>query len=97
MSPTPQAQRPLVQSFFDPATSTFTHFRSGPSEEASDRVTSFAEDHGGMLWIGTSGGLKRFERGSETFVHLLSEPGNPRSLSSDEINVLHVDAAGTFH
>lgn len=25
MSPTPQAQRPLVRSFFDPATSTFTH------------------------------------------------------------------------
>ncbi len=74
----------------------FTHFRSGPSEGASNRVTSFAEDHAGMLWIGTSGGLKRFDRSSGTFAHFLSEPGNPRSLSSDEINVLHVDAAGTL-
>ena len=80
----------------DRATGTFTHFRSGSSNEASDRVTSFAEDHAGRLWIGTSGGLKRFARASGTFTHLTREPGNPESLSSDEINVLHVDAAGTL-
>ncbi len=77
----------------------FTHFRAGlPAEThlTGDRVTSFAEDHSGMLWIGTSTGLSRFDRSSGTFFQFRSRPGRPGSLSSDEINALHVDSAGSL-
>ena len=80
----------------------FRHFRAGRaapgasdvSSAGRDRVTSFAEDRAGNLWIGTSAGLGRFDRVTETLYHYPSQPGRPGSLSSDEINVLHVDAGG---
>ncbi len=81
------------------ARGSFTHFRSGQPTETSltdDRVTSFAEDHSGMLWIGTSAGLNRLDRSTGVFNHFRHLPGRPRSLANDEINALHVDTAGTL-
>ena len=52
------------------------------------------EDRAGELWIGTDGGLNRFLREQEAFLHYRHEPNNPDSLSHNRILCMHEDQAG---
>jgi PAS domain S-box-containing protein len=38
-----------------------------------------------ILWVGTSGGLDRFEPETETFTHFRHDPESPNSLSNNEV------------
>lgn len=53
-------------------------------------VTSFAQDRFGHIWIGTLGGLNKYN-GYE-FEHFYNEPGDPASLSSDFVFTLHYES-----
>jgi ligand-binding sensor domain-containing protein len=55
------------------------------------------EDHSGTLWIGTfSGGLNKFQRESEKFIHYKHDSNNPNSLSYDRIVSIYEYPSGTL-
>ena len=57
-----------------------------------DIVRCIVQDHFGFIWLGTQGGLNRYDGNSFlTFHHLRSQPD---SLSSDTINSLYEDSYG---
>ena len=80
-------------------TETFTHFRNDSADPRSlshNSISCVYEDHAGALWIGTKGGLNRFDREREIFTRYQHDPADPRSLSSDEISCLFEDRSGTL-
>jgi diguanylate cyclase (GGDEF)-like protein len=54
--------------------------------------TAFAQDHEGFIWIGTQGGLARWD--GYRFKAYRANPGVAGSLPYDFIQTLHVDPAG---
>ena len=83
---------------FDPATETFTRFsfRDDLDDPAQDIVTVILEDHAGTFWVGTHGGLIRFDRETGAFTRYLHDPDDPTSLSNDQVRAMYVDRSGTF-
>ena len=75
-------------SFTDP------YFQSVGDNEAipSGVVTSLAQDHSGILWIGTEGGLIRYD--GYRFRKYVHTAENPHSLAGDYVSALYVDADG---
>ncbi|MCZ6662298.1 MAG: ATP-binding protein [Actinobacteria bacterium] len=60
-------------------------------------VDAIAEDRFGALWVGTDGGgLRRFDRETQTFITFRHDPGDPSSLSHDNIQAIHEDRQGTL-
>ncbi len=58
----------------------FTRYRHDADNAGSlshNRVLSIYEDHSGVLWIGTSGGLDKFDPATETFQHYTEKEGLP--------------------
>jgi ligand-binding sensor domain-containing protein len=56
----------------DPATGAYTHFRfnmNDPGSLINDTVSVILQDKDGEIWIGTYGGLKKFEPKTKQFVH----------------------------
>ncbi len=76
---------------------TFTHFqhdRDIPHSLSDNRIRAIAEDQDGRLWIGTNGGLDRFDPTTESFTHYRHDPAVPGSLSDDRIRGLYLDSTG---
>lgn len=66
-----------------------------PDSLSHNEVMAIFEDPEGYLWIGTrGGGLDRFDRAEERFVHFRHDPSDPRSLSDDIVWNLAADAEG---
>ena len=59
---------------------------------SSDRVSSITQDHQGYIWVGTEGGLSRYD-GYEFRVYR-NIPGDFSSLSDSFIHVLFTDSHG---
>src|SRR5579872_2623452 len=60
-------------------------------------ITSIIEDRQGGFWIATwGGGLNRFDRAKNNFIHYRHEKKNPGSLSKDIINCLMRDSEGNI-
>jgi ligand-binding sensor domain-containing protein/signal transduction histidine kinase len=60
----------------------FLHFRHNPNNPTSlsnDYVLSIHEDRAGTLWIGTAGGLNRFDRTNGTFTTFSESEGLPNN------------------
>ena len=57
-------------------------------------MRSVFEDRDGAIWIGTGGGLDRFDETTATFRHFRHDPGDPTSLSDDKIRGLFEDTRG---
>ena len=93
---------------FDKETNSFKRFRDNPKYPNSTKylnspeVTSILEDSKGFLWVGTStGGLSRFDRKTESFVHFKHIQEDLNSISSNRINCVYEDSKkrlwiGTF-
>ncbi len=74
-----------------------TSFRHNPGDPRSlkdDLVNSILEDRTGLLWIGTGGGLDRFDKETGDFSHYTHIPGQPTSLSHSGITTIYEDRAG---
>jgi signal transduction histidine kinase/ligand-binding sensor domain-containing protein/DNA-binding response OmpR family regulator len=72
---------------FDPATGSFRHYRSDPKRPTSlshDAIRAILPDPREpkrYLWIGTAGGgLNRFDRETETFIHITDKDGLPNNV-----------------
>ena len=84
---------------FDKETNSFKRFRDNPKYPNSTKylnspeVTSILEDSKGYLWVGTStGGLSRFDRKTESFVHFKHIQEDLNSISSNGINCIYEDS-----
>jgi PAS domain S-box-containing protein len=83
---------------YNPGTETFTRFsfRNARDDLALDIVTVILEDHAGSLWVGTHGGLIRFDRESEAFTRYRHDPDDLTSLSNNQVRAMYVDHSGTL-
>jgi len=94
---------------FDPRSSRgeieqFTHYQADPDDPHSlshNVVRSIYEDRSGVLWIGTGGGLNRFDPQSsqgetEQFTHYQSDPDDPHSLSHNVVSSIYEDRSGVL-
>ena len=79
-----------------------TVFRNEPGVTNSlpgNTVTSLAETSGAagaLLWIGTTEGLASFDNARQQFVRYYSDPANASTLSSNDVQALHVDRQGAL-
>jgi diguanylate cyclase (GGDEF)-like protein/PAS domain S-box-containing protein len=79
-----------------PATATVRdfHFERAGSERglAQSTVTAFVQDGDGFVWVGTQGGLSRYD--GQRFVSFHEIPGDATSLQDNFVTALAVDADG---
>ena len=59
---------------------------------AQESILAIVQDRDGFMWFGTQSGLSRYD--GYRFVNYRSEIGNPRSLASNWVRVLHLDRHG---
>ncbi len=81
---------------FDRNTGKFSVYLSDPEDPttlSSNYVYSIIKDPllDGVLWIGTTGGLNRYDTASNQFTTNLTEYGIPESMNGQTINILYLD------
>lgn len=59
-------------------------------------ITALLEDSQGTLWVGSRGGLFRYDRVRSCFQPFVHDPSDPRSLSSNHVTALLEDRQGTL-
>lgn len=75
----------------DYTTGEFSHYQLG------SMITALFQDGRGTLWAGTaSHGLQRYDPESDTFTAYMNDPGNPSSLSWDNVDEIFEDSDGTL-
>lgn len=80
---------------FDPASEQFRVYRA--SIQGLSRYNVITEDSSGVLWLASWGtGLHRFDPLTGKFTVYRNAPGDSRSLSSDRVNTVYIDHAGTI-
>ena len=67
----------------------YKHDPSDPNSLSSGAVFAIYEDDFGTIWIGTTGGLNRFDRETEEFVQYKNDPDDPESLSNNVVLSIH--------
>lgn len=81
----------------DPNRNKFIRYQYDPINLHSlseNRVYTLLEDKSGTLWIGTGGGLSKFDRKPKKFRHYRTEPNNPNSLNVSEVWCFFEDRDG---
>ena len=63
---------------------------------SASSIYALYEDSRKQLWIGTSNGLDRLDKKTDTFSHYRSDPDDPATLSSSKIFSIHEDAEGNM-
>jgi len=83
---------------FDPRTGRFGRVAHAPSPQAAV-IQSFHPDRSGVMWLGTTAGLYGVDAKGTTLVRLRANPdnpGEPGSLSSDDVKFATQDRSGTL-
>jgi len=64
---------------------------------SGNRIQTIYEDRQGNIWIGTAdGGLNKYDRATDGFVHFKHDPQNPHSLSHEDVSAIHEDRLGNL-
>lgn len=80
---------------YDRNTGAFIPYKPGdPGIEGIVYVLIISEDNTEHLWIGTGGGIEVLDLNTGMKTHYSHEPGNPESLSNDNINAIFQDSRG---
>ena len=88
----------------------FEHDEDDPTSVLDNWISVIEEDSRGVLWIGTGsrivrdglstsstrGGLSRFDRATETFVHYQHDPQIPGSLLANNVESILADQQGVL-
>ena len=78
----------------------FKVYRNNPEDNNSlsnNNISALFEDNNGTLWVGTEGGgLNRFDRKSNAFIHYSYQENNVQSLASNSINDITRDNQGNY-
>lgn len=72
------------------------HDGDSSSLSSSQNINVLLTDHKGNLWIGTQEGLNRYLPETNSFVHYLNNPKNPKSLSNNTIRCIYEDHQGNI-
>jgi signal transduction histidine kinase/ligand-binding sensor domain-containing protein len=73
----------------------YKHDSSDPTSLSDNWILSLIVDRSGILWIGTrEGGLERYDRELDQFIHYQNNPEDPASLIDNEVTALFQDQAG---
>ncbi|RME01645.1 MAG: hypothetical protein D6814_01080, partial [Calditrichaeota bacterium] len=73
----------------------YRHDPKNPKSLSYNRFGAMLLDRHGTLWIGTDGGgLNRYVRETDSFVHFKADPQKKHSLSDDRILSLYQDRSG---
>jgi len=79
---------------FDPATETFKHYRA---DKNLGVIFSIFQDNAGKIWLATTGGgLASVDQATGKFSYYRHDPGDPSSLSSDDLRFVMQDRGGTL-
>ena len=83
---------------FDPLTEKFVHYRLDSDNSEGSRVTvnQISQDSAGMLWLSTRHGLFRLNPDTGELANYCHNPGDPSSLSDNDIKSTGEDRAGAF-
>ncbi len=61
----------------------------------NNTVMEIVQDNSGYLWLGTfGGGIDRFDKKNESFIHFYNDPLDPQTLPDNDILSLVVDRSG---
>ncbi|HLP77839.1 MAG TPA: two-component regulator propeller domain-containing protein, partial [Candidatus Paceibacterota bacterium] len=75
----------------------YRHEATNPGSIGFDSVYLVFEDRQRMLWVGTlGGGLDRYDRETDTFIHYRLRAGDSNSLPNDSVRALSEDRNGTL-
>lgn len=92
------ATRAGLHEFF-PQTGRFTRYfyEIYPANSGDSGVWALALDKDGHIWIGNhTGGLSRYDPKQNSFRHYRHDPGNPSSISNNDIRTLFIDSKGNL-
>jgi len=68
-----------------------------PNSISNDRIQTLFEDSDGILWIGTqNGGLNKYIRETDSFVHYRNRTSDSTSISNNHIITIYEDKKGNF-
>jgi len=82
---------------FDGYSTTTYYSSSAAGKIKSNKIQTLYEDSKGNLWIGTHmGGLFRYHRNDDTFIHYAHNSSDPESLSSNNISKIQEDKDGNL-
>ncbi|MBN2596190.1 MAG: histidine kinase, partial [Marinifilaceae bacterium] len=83
--------------YFDKKTHDFRHFTPQNSGLSIEWTNNVLLDSKNNLWVATSNGLNRKEKGTDTFkVYLSYDPENPSSIKSNDIICIHESLDSTI-
>lgn len=72
----------------------FQHRPNVPNSLGNDGLWTVFEDRSGMVWIGTSNGLDKYDPTQQKFTHFRHEPEDPQSLSGNSVISINEDSRG---
>jgi len=82
---------------YDGYSTVIYHSDNAPGKLKSNKITTLYEDRRGYLWIGTHmGGLFRYDKNTNTFLHYSHQAGNTASLSNNNIGCVAEDRQGNL-
>ncbi|MCP4338406.1 MAG: histidine kinase, partial [Desulfobulbaceae bacterium] len=77
----------------------FVHYKPdlrNPDSIVGNHVRAGYEDKSGQLWFGTTEGLNKFDRETDTFTVYQHDPENPNSLSNSNVLTILEDSTGVL-
>ena len=72
------------------------HDANNPTSLSNDDVRALLVDKEGTLWVGTAGGLNRFDAAKGHFIRYKHDADDPSSLNGNDVRALLEDQEGTL-
>jgi ligand-binding sensor domain-containing protein len=73
----------------------YKHDPENPHSVGGNLIQTLFEDDSGTIWVGTrGGGLDRYDRNLDQFIHYRNDPQDSASLSNDDVTAIYQDQDG---